>query len=98
MAAEDFPRRDAPEIAETQSREIVGHMLLEEVVLRLAPALQPGEQPYVTMESWLAHTGRDDLIDCVADEFERRRPLPEVSRSSAKPLIRQGGARTGRAE
>ncbi len=86
MAAEDFPRRDAPEIAETQSRETVGSMLLEEVVLRLAPALQPDEQPYVTMEGWLAHTGRDELIDCVADEFERRRPVQTRTRQpSADP-------------
>jgi len=61
-------------------------MLLEEVVLRLAPALQPDEQPYVTMESWLAHTGRDDLIDCVADDFERRRPMRSRTRQpSAHP-------------
>lgn len=86
MAAEDFPRRDAPEIAETQSRETVGSMLLEDVVLRLAPALQPGEQPYVTMDGWLDHAGRDDLIDCVADEFERRRSVRSRTRQpSARP-------------
>jgi hypothetical protein len=82
VAAEDFPRRDAPEIAETQSRETVGSMLLEDVVLRLAPALQP----YVTMEGWLDHAGRDDLIDCVADEFERRRSVRSRTRQpSARP-------------
>jgi len=82
VAAEDFPRRDAPEIAETQSRETVGSMLLEDVVLRLAPALQP----YVTMEGWLYHAGRDDLIDCVADEFERRRSVRSRTRQpSARP-------------
>jgi hypothetical protein len=89
VAAEDFPRRDAPEIAETQSREIVGPMLLEEVVLRLAPALQPDEQPYVTMESWLDHAGRDDLIDCIADDFERRRP---VRSRTGQPSSRRTGA------
>lgn len=47
-------------------------MLVEEGVLRLEPAvLEPGERPYVTMQAWLDHAGRDDLIDCVADEFER---------------------------
>jgi hypothetical protein len=85
VAAEDFPRRDAPEIAETQSRETVGSMLLEEVVLRLAPALQPDEQPYVTMEGWLDHAGRDDLIDCVADDFERRRPVRSRTRQPSSP-------------
>jgi hypothetical protein len=50
-------------------------MLLEEVVLRPAPALQPDGQPYVTMQGWLDHAGRDDLIDCVADDFERRRSV-----------------------
>jgi hypothetical protein len=79
VAAEDFPRRDAPEIAETQSRETVGSMLLEEGVLRLEPALQPDEQAYVTMDGWLDHAGRDDLVDCVADEFERRRPVPSAT-------------------
>jgi hypothetical protein len=86
VAAEDFPRRDAPEIAETQSRETVGSMLLEDVVLRLPPALQPDGQPYVTMEGWLDHAGRDDLIDCVADEFELRRPARSRTRQpSAHP-------------
>jgi hypothetical protein len=91
VAAEDFPRRDAPEIAETQSRETVGSMLLEEGVLRLEPASQPDEQSYVTMEGWLDHTGRDDLIDCVADEFERRRPVRSRTRQpSSRPTVAAG--------
>jgi hypothetical protein len=84
VAAEDFPRRDAPEIAETQSRETVASMLLEEGVLRLEPALQPDGPRYVTMETWLDHAGRDDLIDCVADEFERRRAAPGAAKWTAK--------------
>ncbi len=58
-------------------------MLLEEGVLRLRPALQPDERPYVTMEAWLDHAGRDDLIDCVADEFERRGPASGATMWSA---------------
>ena len=55
-------------------------MLLEEGVLRLEPALQPDEQAYVTMDGWLDHAGRDDLVDCVADEFERPPPGAERHR------------------
>ena len=59
-------------------------MLLEEDVLRLEPGMQPRERPYVPMQAWLDHAGRDDLIDCVADEFERRQPSAGIAGRIAK--------------
>ena len=31
---------------------------------------------YVTMRGWRENSGRPDLVDCVADEFERRPAVP----------------------
>jgi hypothetical protein len=45
----------------------------------LIPGLAPPDQEYVTMDSWRAHNGRADLIDCVADDFERRVPAPSLT-------------------
>jgi hypothetical protein len=47
-------------------------MLLDEDLLPPQQDVEPDERPYVTMAAWRDHAGRDDLVDCVADEFERR--------------------------
>ena len=53
-------------------------MLLDQDVLARDAMLHPEERPekegYVTMAGWRDNPGRPDLVDCVADEFERRIP------------------------
>lgn len=49
-------------------------MLLDHDVMARDAVLQPEKQAYVTMAGWRDNPGRPDLVDCVADEFERRDP------------------------
>jgi hypothetical protein len=55
----------------------------EPAVAPLEHAVAPPERPYATMQTWLRHAGRDDLVDCVADEFERRRAVPAATTGPA---------------
>ncbi len=61
-------------------------MLLDQDVLARDAMLHPEEERpekegYVTMAGWRDSPGRPDLVDCVADEFERRAGLRRPQRS-----------------
>jgi hypothetical protein len=45
--------------------------------------LQPDRSEYVTMHTWPDHRGRPDLVDFVADEFERRVQAHEMGMLTA---------------
>jgi hypothetical protein len=40
------------------------------------------EEFYVTRVNWLVSQGREDLIDPIADEFERHLDIPGASRTA----------------
>lgn len=70
-----MPSRDAFETDETQARETVDGMLLDQELLTDDMVLLRTDD-YVTMRGWRENSGRPDLVDCVADEFERRPAVP----------------------
>ena len=71
-------------------------MLLDQDVLARDAMLHPEEERpekegYVTMAGWRDSPGRPDLVDCVADEFERRWPAAQPAGDSQLLLAVHSG-------
>jgi hypothetical protein len=49
-------------------------MLLDQDLIAFSADERATADSYVTMRGWRDNPGRPDLVDCVADEFERRTP------------------------
>jgi hypothetical protein len=54
-------------------------MLLDQYLTAFSADEHTAADSYVAMRGWRRHPGRPDLVDCVADEFERRAPQRDAT-------------------